>query len=351
VTAATNRECDKRSYANKLLSIASAVFLALAVLQGTGAAWAQEGEEASETVNAADAASQENSASIDPSSSIDATETAGGDAADAVRSGFEPMATVYVSNRDQLATAISTAADGDIIYVQSNIDMGGSGLGVGGSRSLTIASDMAAPGAPFTITVDRGRHFIIGNGADIAINDLTLEGAGLSGWPTGPLSAPSGGFDVIDASLALTNVTVRNCFNDPSGAPAYNSWGHGGAIFVTSSVSTASLTVVSSRFLGNSAFMQAGAIFAEGDAVLDIGGTTEFTDNTTLTENGGAISVGDNVQVSLSDSVSFLGNDGCAGGGGINIYGNASLTTIGDLLFEDNEAGRGGGIISPLQVP
>ncbi|MDR0514936.1 MAG: InlB B-repeat-containing protein [Coriobacteriaceae bacterium] len=234
-----------------------------------------------------------------------------------------PMADQYVSDEFDLRTALASAADGDTIYLQDDIFL----FGVVSMpvKTLTIASDMGAANAPFTISMERsGRHFTIPNGADITFTDLIIEGS----YPT---TNWNGGIDVDSATLTLNNVSVDNC--------GYSS-GHGGGIYAHGS---SVVTVTDSFFTLNHSGLNGGGIFVNDSTQLQVLGYTYFMANDAGL--GGGIYANASSTVTINGDCYFGTNTADSHAGAIDFNNVGTNTLGGSIIFQDNSAGTQGGAI------
>ncbi len=209
---------------------------------------------------------------------------------------------------------------------------------------ITISEDItlteALPWIRGTITIDGGGHTISGDdkypifyveGGRLTINNLTLtrgtdEPSEANSWRTGAaLRIANGGEAIVNHSLFLENI------ND----------GHGGAI----GVGNGKLTVNNSSFVRNQAHGDGGAInISKSEGVIR---NSSFVGNRTRgIQAGGAIGVGDNVTIDISNSAF---HDNYAGLGGAiatrrhPLYDAVdSRTTLTHVTMVDNRAGREG---------
>ncbi|MCE2470853.1 MAG: hypothetical protein J4G18_02950 [Anaerolineae bacterium] len=209
---------------------------------------------------------------------------------------------------------------------------------------ITIREDItlteALPSITGAITIEGGGHTISGDnkfpifnvqGGRLTINNLTLtkgydEPSDANSWQTGgALRIASGGEAIVNHSLFLENINE----------------GHGGAI----GVGRSKLTVNNSSFVRNQAHGDGGAISIwESEGVIR---NSSFVGNATRrVQAGGAIGIGENVTIEISNSTF---HDNYAGEGGAIATRRhplhaavGSRTTLTHVTMVDNRAGREG---------
>ena len=249
-----------------------------------------------------------------------------------------------------LAAAITAAAAGDIIYVDS---------GTYGDKSLTISKALTIIGAGTALTFFNANNaaslFANITSSNVTIKNMDIlqymydtSGSGqvinISGAYTGivfdnVLLNKSLGGNSTAANLNITggaNVTVKNSLFKCSG---FNGSVGGGI-----SVNASTLTVTNTIFFNNdNATGAGGAIGLLGASNLTV---TNCTFDTNTSKDGGAIAIGGTSTASIIGSC-FLnnkteGSSPAAADGGGAIYSNTSGTvTITDCSFTSNCTGGG----------
>ena len=136
-------------------------------------------------------------------------------------------------------------------------------------------------------------------------------------------------FSVVNASLYLSNVAIRN------GNAIY-----GGAI----AASRSTLTFERVTFDGNKAIQGGGALSLSDGAIVSLGKHTVFVINTAYA--GGAIYVTGGINVSCTGNTTFSENAATSGdGGAIYATDRSSLVWTASSLFLDNNAEKSGGAL------
>ncbi|MCD7947369.1 MAG: InlB B-repeat-containing protein, partial [Oscillospiraceae bacterium] len=245
-----------------------------------------------------------------------------------------------VANFSQLQTAVAngnmagSGGYGYVIEVTADIPL---------SAPLNITGDTTIYGSTGNeqMTITSGRHFNVGMGGSLTLQDITLDG-GTAG----------GGVEVTGGALALDHATIQNCYMN----------GYGGGVSATNS---STVTVQNdSTVVGNISAWSGGGIYASNSDVIVSGST--FTNNEALDTGdyngfGGGIylyvlSTGEG-SIRISDNSLFDGNDARVGGGvasfnynsisSANVAGDKSSVTVADSDFKDNNADwSGGGVYS-----
>lgn len=151
-------------------------------------------------------------------------------------------------------------------------------------------------------------------------------------------------FDVTDANLAISNLTITDTYDDSSASAIHlissddlslrltlsnvevrNSYAAGqGTVYVAGDLYASNV-----NFRGNWAWDEGGAIYVEGDATIV---SSTFESNESGTQEGGAIYVSGDASISKSR---FVYNEGDEEGGAILVRGSARITAS---YFEGNES-------------
>ena len=237
--------------------------------------------------------------------------------ADALKDAIPPTETTYpVSNWSEFTTALAKAVDGDTIQLTADITDAGEPYDASAYDSLVDAVSSATLGMATinkAVTID-GQDYSISAGADMAycfnisgsgvvMKDLTIDGASYGARMGGGLYLSGAHGSTLSPSLALENVTVKNCQSYKNTMP-----GNGG-----------------------------GAIYCKGTVTLTAANCT-FAGNEVDTGLGGAI-LAQGANVTLTDCT-FAGNK-APYGGAIAATGTANLTVTGST-FSGNAADNGG---------
>lgn len=143
-----------------------------------------------------------------------------------------------------------------------------------------------------------------------------------------------GGLDDVGSVVALSNMTWQHCSANKGGATVFsdaassvvrdsayldnNAAAFGGAMYLRNG----NVQVARTRFIGNAAEQGAG-IHVEGVTHLKLT-NTEFIDNVALPNNGGAVHADFESTVSVSPTVSYLGNVG----GTVVMYDKCTLWVV-----------------------
>lgn len=136
-------------------------------------------------------------------------------------------------------------------------------------------------------------------------------------------------FSVVDASLHMSNITVKNGYAK-----------YGGAIVASRS----SLSFNGVNFSGNNASNGGGAVFLTSSSNVSFGGESYFLNNDA--SDGGALFVRDSSYVLFAGNTTFSNNTASSGdGGGVNVAESSSVTWRGKSLFSSNRAGDDGGAL------
>ncbi|MCB9671272.1 MAG: right-handed parallel beta-helix repeat-containing protein, partial [Alphaproteobacteria bacterium] len=238
---------------------------------------------------------------------------------------------VPVSTVGQLAGAISGASDGDAIVFDAGTYEVSAKIDV--NKDLTFRP---ASGASVTIESDGQHIFEVKGGAAVTIEDLTLDGGGV----THVLKVQNG-------SLLLTDVTVQNTDNANGGAVVVDQTGtltiDGGSF----SASTATfggfihargpVTATGTLFTGGSALDSGGALYGEGSGTFALTGCT-FTNNSAAS-GGGALAVFVGSSATITDCT-FAGGSADEGGQ-VASYGDITVT---GSTFSGGSATDGGAL-------
>jgi len=196
-----------------------------------------------------------------------------------------------------------------------------------------------------TITIDELCKFITTSG-DIAFDVYDYVSGGYTGVNvtvhgdavTGRVEI--GGGD--NATLTINGGTIKNLESSTKG----------GAIYVA----RGSLNINSTRFTGNKATGDGGAIYNDQNSTLTISGNSSFANNEALATDGwgGAIfNMGTlNIQGTKDQLISFTGNKAKEAGGAIGISKYSTSTTINYASFTGNNSAAydGGAIINMGQL-
>jgi predicted outer membrane repeat protein len=222
---------------------------------------------------------------------------------------------------------------------------------------LALANDVAlvgSAGAAATV-IDcggAGRHFVVGGGASVRIEGLTLTG-GVA--PDGDNISSDGGCVLVEGSLVVEDSVFSNCSaEDNGGAIAARG---SAALNVSSSnvtgVAAHLVWAIHSRLPGSSLVVKdsvfsactatwGGAIAVGGSAALNVS-RSNFTGN--AAQRGGAIhSFLPGRSLVVEDSV-FSGCTAATYGGAIASRGSAGLN-VSRSIFTGNAAGEDGGAIN-----
>lgn len=136
-------------------------------------------------------------------------------------------------------------------------------------------------------------------------------------------------FSIVNASLHLSNITVKNGYAK-----------YGGAI----AGSRSNLTFNGVSFTGNNASNEGGAVFLTSSSTVSFGEESNFLNNDA--SDGGALFVRDSSNVLFAGNTSFLNNTASSGdGGGVSVAESSSVRWTGKSLFSSNRAGDDGGAL------
>lgn len=146
-----------------------------------------------------------------------------------------------------------------------------------------------------------------------------------------------------DEGGGLLNVTTATIVGSRFVA---NSAGYGGGIYNVDATAAASLTIIDSDFISNSASSYSG-----GGGLYNRRGTltvtnTRFISNTAPNGRGGGIRISDRSTATFTDSA-FIANSAGSSGGGIYIFDSRSTLTLINTRFISNitgAEGAGGGL-------
>jgi len=221
-----------------------------------------------------------------------------------------------------LRDAIASAVPDGVVRVPSGFYTlslaGDGGVGVGDLNLRTSVSIVATGDTGIFIDASAlgQRAFTLGSAS--GTRRYVLEGLTVFGARDATIDG---------AALAVENGDARLRDSTIVGA----SGGDGGAAWVGGG---ASLTVVRSLFLGNSAVGTGGAIHSEGN--LRVAAST-ISQNDAASEGGGIWASG---ATTVTDST-VAGNAAAGQGGGLSLHGDAMLSFV---TIAENSAGRGGGL-------
>lgn len=190
--------------------------------------------------------------------------------------------------------------------------------------------------------------------ADGTFVNITGAGGSLSSSIDGNLEVRL--FTVVNASLHLSGVSIKNGFSVVGGAIAASSSnlslthisfsgnrasGIGGAIYVTD-YSNIKFDGNTTMLFNNSAVGFGGAVHASGNSVIRFSGKKAHVCWNTAGDSGGAIAI-DYSQL-IWHGKAIIANNTCgANGGAVDVASDSFATWMGSVLFSENLAGFAGG--------
>jgi hypothetical protein len=206
--------------------------------------------------------------------------------------------------------------------------------------TITLASSLgqlpSITDAPPGLTIDGGdaeitvsgggevRVFAVGNGAELALENLTVSGGFAAGED--PIDERGGGAANFGGTLTISNSTFSG--NSAGGTSS------GGGVYTTDG---GTVNVTDSTFSGNSAVF-GGGIYNQNSSTTVTNST--FSDNSAAFGGGGGGINNDNRSTLTVTNSTFSGNSGGAGGG----IANDGAVTVNNSTFSSNSAFNGGGI-------
>ena len=220
------------------------------------------------------------------------------------------------------------------------LTLGGMNEDVAATGDLDIKGELsiAGDGASQTIIDATGlndRVFDMKSGWTTQLQDLTIKGGRIS-----DNSAPGdcGGGIRVESSA---NVTLSDCILKENSAPRKSEpnslLGSGGAIY-----SSGMLTILDSRFEGNSASNLGGALCVDGIGTTAVIRNTSFSGNRSF--YGGAID--NHGTVSIESSTFSDNTTGALGNGSGGALRNLASLTLTNCTISHNGSGNGGGIFN-----
>lgn len=177
-------------------------------------------------------------------------------------------------------------------------------------------------------------------GALYAFGGGSMDGVGNVTFSSNS-STYSGGAVASDGSFSFLNAEAVVF----EGNESIN--GAGGAVYISAdSLSFDSIASLSVK--GNNAAEAGGAFYAQNDVLVSsVAGSIEFSDNHSASMNGGAIaSENSHVVFSSVGDVSFVQNSAGRAGGAISAWGDVVFDGVGNVVFDGNAAEYGGAISS-----
>ncbi|MDR2956892.1 MAG: InlB B-repeat-containing protein, partial [Coriobacteriales bacterium] len=234
-------------------------------------------------------------------------------------------ATVQVATRAELQAAITQAADNTPVTIEltSNIVYanGTEELNIPGSKVIRLKS-ADLPGSPFAINANSmSRVITLANGGSLTLQDIVITGgrslsAGGGIWSEGDL--------MIESGCLITGNSVVGAAN-------------GGGVSAGAFYPNTSFVMNGGAVTGNSTAGNGGGVFHfYGDFVMNAGVISDNQAN-----NGGGIYSGWADKFVIINGGQILNNNCPGSGGGIYVFGHASLT---DAVISGNTALIGGGV-------
>ena len=243
--------------------------------------------------------------------------------ADALKDAIPPTETTYpASNWSEFTTALAKAVDGDTIQLTADITDAGEPYDASAYDSLVDAVSSATLGMATinkAVTIDGDGHSITAgtdmaycfniSGSGVVMKNLTIDGASYGARMGGGLYLAGAHGSTVSPSLALENVTIKNCKSYKNTMPGNG----GGAIYCKGTVT---LTAANCTFAGNEVDTGlGGAILAQGANVT----LTDCTFTGNKAPYGGAIAATGTANLTVTGSI-FSGNAADNGGNDIYIF-------------------------------
>ena len=246
----------------------------------------------------------------------------------------------FVRTWQELSLAIS-ASNVSVIALRNNITLTTQTLSIGGTRNVTIISDMNEPGAPFTLIQDNiQRHFSV-------TGSLRLVNVHLTSSLLTTNTNNRGGILVM-GNLTLSNgTTISNCRQTNRGAGILVAGGarltmDGGEIFDN----TVSMNIGTNQHGGAGVFLETSAIFTMNGGSIH-SNTIESTFN--AWHGGAGVGIHNGSQFIMNGG-SIHSNTSSHQGGGVFVGPQATFTMFGGSITDNvaNSQTRGGGGIAVL---
>ncbi len=270
----------------------------------------------------------------------------------------ELVQAINCANANATADTITLTANITLTAVDNNDDFVDSGDPDGANGLPLITSEITIQSDGTTRTIARGtsapdfRIFAITTGGDLTLRDLTLQNGSAIASSVSIFDNDGGAIQIFDATLTIIDSTFLDNSANGAGGVIYmssstaiidnstftdNSADFGGALFNLSDT----VTITDSLFSNNSATVGDGGAIAN-NAQMTINNTT-FTENSA--GDGGAIFTNGTMTVNGSTFLdnSATGSSGPTTGRGGAIY-NLRTLTVNDSLLSDNSAQSGGAI-------
>lgn len=253
----------------------------------------------------------------DPTVHPDAEERCDGFDTDCDPTTGDPVGVVGRSdggNHPTISEAVASAAAGSTIWICAGTYL----------ESVTLDRDLVLLGLG-EVVVDadgQGPGFDVVQ-ATVSISDVTVEGG--TGSPNGPAPENGGGINAFDAGgpLTLTRVTVRGSTAEI-----------GGGLFVGDGGGT----VTDCVFEGNVSGTHGGGVFVTGDVTFE--GTT--IRGNTAGGYGGGLGLGEDTDVTLRDCL--LESNDATNGGGVFTFQGAAADLTGTVVADNAATSAGGGL-------
>ena len=246
-------------------------------------------------------------------------------------------ADISVESYDDLLAAIGTAPTNGAAYtikITDNITLTGQ-LMIPGGKNITITSDMAQSGAPFTLTQAAtttagyygARHFYLNTGTTLILENVILSGIGST-------SDFNGGIYINYNSNLIMNdgAAIRNCYGGINGGGIY--------------VNSGTLTMNNGEISGNTASTNGGGIYMGFGSLTMNGGT--ISNNKAISNIAGNSTSGGGMYAIFSTFTmtagKINGNEATSSGSGANSYGGGVYLSAS--IFNMGVAGGSNGSVS-----
>ncbi|HEY0946356.1 MAG TPA: autotransporter domain-containing protein [Opitutaceae bacterium] len=253
----------------------------------------------------------------------------------AASSHVASAADIRVPTDSTLSSAISSASSGDTIIFDSSITLSGS-TSIGASKqNLTFTA--ADPLSPVTITAGSGaRVFSVTQGSSYTFDNLIFQGVGAQTSSATAISISA--TNAIGTTTTLAGTFTVTGFTTTNGQGAIYSNGAGSTILLGGDNETVTFT--------NNTASGRGAAVNGINVVFD--GAAVFRENVSTGNNGGAISVTENLTfqgttILENNQTKGLNANGTYGGA---IYANTAGYTVsflGDAVLSGNSTAHGNG--------
>lgn len=270
---------------------------------------------------------------------------------------------IDVANTTSLNEAIA-AANGNtntehIIRLQDNITMASNAFTISNTAGVTVTSNLAISGSPFTltqtatststsvVTAQPHRHFSVSG--KLIIKDIILSGIGSGSAYNGGVLVLSGG------SLTMNDGALIQRCNNSAGGGVYVYFAdyvmNGGAVSGNSATNGGGVFTNQGRFTmsgnaavtGNTATKDAGGIYNSNSVFVMDSGT--ISGNTAAATGGGMRNNGATAVFDMSGGeISGNRSVGDAGGGVMNMSGAKFTLSGGKISGNTSSAASGGGV-------